>query len=361
MQRIGMFKLSDFIGGRDNNFNLMRLIAAVMVLYSHSFALAVGLSSAEPWLQFGITPGSVAVDIFFVTSGFLVTGSLVSRKELCSFVMARVLRIYPALLVMLVLTIFVLGAYFTTLTLHDYFTDIETLKYGAKNSILIAGSYSHLPFVFEDNPFRKAVNGSLWTMPWELRMYVILLCIGVIVKMSNWREIVWKLLVIATLVSVVILYIMKHYYSITVLITDERVLRLSFMFFVGATFYAIKNVVYIGHWSGFLVGIIIILAATVGQWLFLPIYTVCIAYLLLHLAYLPSGIVRKFNNLGDYSYGVYIYAFPIQQSVVALVPGISGLNLFLAAFPLVLLCSIFSWHVVEKRCLNLKNRKIICN
>ena len=98
-------KLSDFTSGRDNNFNLIRIIAALAVLVTHSFALATGTSAAEPFQKtLGMTIGSIAVDIFFITSGFLVTGSLLTRKsfiDFIEFVWARVLRIFPALLVML--------------------------------------------------------------------------------------------------------------------------------------------------------------------------------------------------------------------------------------------------------------------
>ena len=74
--------LSDFTAGRDNNFNLIRMAAALAVLVSHAFALAIGKSAAEPFQALlGMTMGSIAVDVFFLTSGFLVTASLLSRES----------------------------------------------------------------------------------------------------------------------------------------------------------------------------------------------------------------------------------------------------------------------------------------
>ncbi len=100
-------RLSNFTDGRDNNFSLIRIIAAFAVLITHSFALAIGTGEAEPFQKFlGMTMGTIAVDIFFITSGFLVTSSLLTRQSVIEFVWARVLRIYPALLVMLCLTVF---------------------------------------------------------------------------------------------------------------------------------------------------------------------------------------------------------------------------------------------------------------
>lgn len=353
-------KLSNLVGGRDNNFNLMRLIAAVMVLYGHSFALAVGSSSAEPWLQFGVTPGSVAVDIFFITSGFLVTGSLIERRELCSFVIARVLRIYPALIIVVALTVFVLGAYFTTLTLSGYFSDAETFKYWIRNSTLLRGSYGYLPDVFENNPYKKAVNGSLWTMPWEVRMYIVLLGVGIVAKFAQWRDWVWKAIVIAIFFTVSAVYLMTYLFDSIVLIKDERVLRLFFMFFMGASYFALKEKIYIGHSAALAALFCTAIAIFFGKSVFLPIYTVLAGYIVLYLALLPKGKVRNFNRFGDYSYGVYIYAFPIQQIIVSRIPGITGIELFFTAFPCVLFCSVLSWHYIEKKCLRLKNKQTLC-
>lgn len=360
LSHAAMHRLSDYVGGRDNNFNLLRFMAAMMVLYSHSFALALGASGAEPWIDWGVTPGSVAVDIFFVTSGFLVTGSLIARKDLCSFVKARALRIYPALLVVAALTIFGFGAYFTTLTFHDYLFDAETIKYALRNATLFAGCCGHLPHVFDDNPIAGAINGSLWTMPWEVRMYALLLGIGVIARVTHWRENVWKALIVIAAGAFSATYVINHYWPVVSFMKDDRALRLGMMFFVGATFFAFKERIHISHLSAYVSIALVALAMLAGEWLFLPVYTLLVGYVALHLAYLPSGGIRHFNRLGDYSYGVYIYAFPIQQSIVALEPGISGMRVFMIALPCVLLFSMLSWHFVEKKSLRLKDRNLAC-
>lgn len=169
-------KLSNFTEGKDNNFNLIRIVAALAVLVTHSFALAIGTGDAEPFRNtLGMTMGAIAVDVFFITSGFLVTGSLFTRQSAIEFIWARSLRIFPALLVMLVLTVFVLGVYFTSLPVDSYLRNSMTHRYFLSCATLVAGITYNLPGVFEGNPYKSAVNGSLWTMPYEIKMYLILL------------------------------------------------------------------------------------------------------------------------------------------------------------------------------------------
>lgn len=129
--------------GRDNNFNLIRLLAALAVMVSHSFALALGGGSFEPFRSsLGMSPGMIAVDVFFATSGFLVTASLLSRRNPIEFIRARGLRIFPGLLVVLALTVFVLGPVFTSLPLSTYFTEWETYRYLVKCLTLITGVWA---------------------------------------------------------------------------------------------------------------------------------------------------------------------------------------------------------------------------
>ena len=114
-------RLSECAVGRDNNFNLIRLLAALAVIFSHSVAV-LGLPSSREFFfdHLGLSLAEMAVDVFFVTSGFLVTGSLVNRGDVVAFLWARALRIYPAIWVMLVLTVFALAPALTTLPLADY-------------------------------------------------------------------------------------------------------------------------------------------------------------------------------------------------------------------------------------------------
>jgi len=346
-------KLSSFTQGRNNNFNLIRIVAALAVLVTHSFTVA---GVAEPFGEsLGMTIGSIAVDVFFITSGFLVTASLLTRQSITEFVWARVLRIYPALLVLVLLTVFVLGVYFTSLPLSSYFTSSRTYTYLLKCSTLVsAGVAFKLPGVFENNPFKSAVNGSIWTMPYEIRMYAILAVVWVGLRITRkYRLKAFQLVIItyAVLSGIYVLAIPFYFPTVNWLV------KFSFLFFTGSSFYVLKEHIRLS--SLFFLFIVIALSFAIGNvQLFYVLYTVSIAYLLFYIAYVPSGYIRNYNRLGDYSYGIYIYAFPVQQSVAALIPGISVTCMILISATVSIMLAVISWHFVERRALSLKEHYV---
>lgn len=344
--------LSNYTQGRDNNFNLLRIMAALAVLVTHSFALAIGTGAAEPFRDsLGMTMGSIAVDVFFVTSGFLVTGSLLTRQNACEFIWARFLRVFPALLVMLFLTVFGLGPFLTSWPLSAYLTDAGTYGYLVKCATLISGVWYNLPGVFDANPFKHAVNGSLWSLPYEIRMYAILLVVWLALRRV---EPVGSRAFSAALASAVLvagLFVLTRH--IKGLPADQFV-TLFFMFFSGAVCFLLKERITLSHGWFCFCAMALLSTALVGPRLFFVVYLLTVAYTVLYLAYIPSGPVRTYNRVGDYSYGVYIYAFPVQQSVAALIPGVSVLFLFLISACITLSLAVLSWHLIERRALACK-------
>jgi len=353
-------RLSDISQGRDNNYKLIRIVAALAVLVSHSFYLTVGVYSAEPlYASLGRTLGQFAVDIFFITSGFLVSSSLMKKQSTVEYLRARVLRIFPALWVMLLLTVFLLGLSFTSLSIPDYLSSPEIYNYLLRCTTLFAGTSNVLPGVFNNNLVKDCINNPLWTLPYEIRMYAILLFVWLVLKFTpKFRLKAFKTVVII-FASVAGVYMLSRYLSYYIFQSyvvspfSTNSIRLFCMFFYGASFYVLRRHIVLSSRVFWLFAISLLLAALNKQ-VFFVVYILVIGYILLFIAYIPDGIIRKYNRFGDYSYGVYIYAFPVQQSVAALIPGVSTLQMIVNSFVLTIFLAILSWHLLEKKALNLK-------
>lgn len=349
--------LSECSNSRDNNFNLMRFLAASLVLYSHSFAIQVGTPDAEPLRDLiDMTWGTIAVDIFFVTSGFLIAGSFFNKKSLLSFVWARVLRIYPALIVANLFCVFVVGLSLTNLSASEYLTETSTYKFLIKNSTLVIwGIQYDLPGLFRDVPAEIAVNGSLWTLPYEVKMYFFLACIGSLLLLVGKKTKKNKGLILIGMFSLIaivsfFLNILNHYEGLF----KGSFLRLFFLFFVGSSFYVLREKVILSG-KATIVLVFLLFMSFFGNDTFFPVYCVVLPYFIFYIAYVPGGFIRLFNRLGDYSYGMYIYAYPIQQSIMVIYPEISIVEHIIYSFFITLFLAYISWNFLEKKALAMKN------
>ncbi|MDP4536358.1 acyltransferase [Alkalimonas collagenimarina] len=353
--------LSNFASGRDNNFNLIRFIAATAVLFSHCYPLFYGSSGSDPLKSLvGISLGTVAVDLFFISSGFLIAGSLFNRKNLTNFVKARVLRIYPALAICLLLTVLILGPIFTTLPLSHYFTNSQTYIYFFKNLILFFGEEATLPGVFAGLPWPNTVNGSLWTLPFEVRAYALLVIVGLLLHFCEMRWIRLPTKVIYLLIPIIGmgLYLFNHFYKIfPVWYFGSEYARLFSMFFIGVAYYKYQEKIPLSH-TLFAVSAILLCISSLHSDSFFVVYNLSLSYVLFYLAYVPTGIIRKFNQYGDYSYGIYIYAFPVQQAVMYVNPDIVFLNFLCVSLFITFIFAYLSWQFIEERSLKLKSKTL---
>ena len=345
-------RLSDYAVGRDNNFNLIRFLAALSVLFGHSVAV-LGLPSSREFVfdHLGFSLAEMAVDVFFVASGFLVTASLINRGSLIAYLWARALRIYPALWVMLALTVFGLAPALTTLPLADYFSAPKTWEYFAKCATVLGGVRYSLPGVFETMPRKGEFNGSLWTLPIEFRLYLYLAAGWFVFALTPAIR-VRALTVLAPPATVVFLGLILEgrFFAATFNAADIRV----FMFLAGSTLYLWRDHVPMGR--GLLFAALACLAlASFDKSVFFVAYVLLLAPLVLHLAYIPKGRIRAFNGWGDFSYGVYIYAFPIQQTLAFLFPGIGLVALIALAALITIAVAALSWFLIEKRALARKD------
>lgn len=330
---------------QNNNFNLVRVLAAFAVLYSHSYALTDGKGLTEPFrAALGMSLGGLAVDIFFVISGFLVCGSLLRRQSALDFIRGRLYRIYPALIIMVALTVLLVGPLLTSLPLADYLGHKDTFKYFYKNATLIGGVTYKLPGVFEANPYPLAVNGSLWTLPEELRMYASLLGLWLALALLGMRR------EKAMCVAVLLVSVGALVWRCTELVlggAEGGGARLLGMFFVGAAFKVFWRPSLL-DWRLFGLCSVVLLGSAVEPRAFALAVTVVLPYWVLFIAQVPSGPLRLYNHCGDYSYGLYLYAFPIQQAIAACMPGIGLWSMVALATMATFICAVVSWHAVEK-------------
>ncbi|MGU3539291.1 acyltransferase family protein [Methylobacterium sp. A54F] len=331
--------------GHDNNLNLVRMVAALAVLVSHSFAIVSGNPAREP-LQaaLGMSLGGIAVWAFFAISGFLVAKSWERAAGSVDFLLARALRIGPGLIVVLLLTVLLLGPAFTHLGLRAYFGETAVFTYIPRNFTLVSMQYP-LPGVFDGNPFGPAINGSLWTLFHEVACYLMLLIVGLVGGFrTRW---VWGAFLGtfgAFWLAMTLAYPAAGKAS---LFAD-----LALPFVAGMCLYRARRRVPLAA------GIILLLATAAclahGTVAFKPVFAAALAYAVLWLAYRPGGVLRAYNQLGDCSFGVYIYAFPVQQALVALEPGIPiPMHIALASL-VVLPLAAASWILVEKPMLGLR-------
>lgn len=341
-------RISDVSDGRDNNLNLIRMAAALGVLVSHAWPLTLGPGAVQPLkLAIGQTLGTICVYIFFAISGFLIAASYDRARSNAQFISARVLRLVPGLFVSVTVVALVMGPFVTTLPLGTYLSTPDTWLSILRNVTMIRPEYN-LPGVFETNPY-VSVQGSIWTLIHEVFCYVGIFAVG-IAGILRRRGIMSALLVAYVLAWVAIDLRMTLPGGLVAGFVD-----LSLPFAMGTALYLWRYEV---PMSATLAGASLIAAGGLSLVLGLDhtLYHLALVgsltYVTFWLAFVPKGKIRAYNQLGDYSYGVYIYAFPLQGLMVWLMPGQTPLENILWSVPVTLIPSILSWHLVEKPALD---------
>lgn len=357
MRGAGELTLADRATGRDNNFNLIRMLAALGVLVSHAYPLALGPGTPEPFetVLKGDNLGRASVFVFFAISGFFITRSFAGRRGLGAFLRARALRLFPALLVMLLVTV-ASGWAWLSVRPADLATEAPAyvlqqllLEFPYRLGLMEAGR--GLPGMFETTPGKSgAINGSLWTLPFEVLCYLGVMAVGLAGLLARPRLFA-LLLVVCTA---------GYLYRLDVLAQGQGVpwtlgylTYLGFPFAIGMAFWVWRDRVVLS-WplAAGLVGLAALCWSTI---LFTPLFVLALSYAVFVVGYMPSPLLQRYNRLGDYSYGTYLYAFPIQQMVTEMGADTPLTNM-LAALPLVLICAVLSWHLVEGPALRFKGR-----
>jgi len=333
--------IEDHINTRKNNFDFIRFVAAVLVVFYHSFPLSLGDGLREPLMivtHNQMTFATFGVYAFFIISGFLITQSCDKSKDFIDFAKARILRIYPALIVVTIFAI-ILGSMVTPLSLNEYFQNSTIYRYFIFAFTLNNSSMS-LPGVFVSNIWGSLINGSLWTLKYEFSFYILVGILGLT-----------KLL---RLKSTLIIFELAF---ISFIFVNLPVFRFLSFFSIGMLFYFARKYIPLNYKLATISFICLVIGCFVGY--FDHIFVVCGSYLVFYFAFNKKIKLSNWAKHGDFSYGIYIYAFPIQQTVTHLFGGRTEpvIN-FACSIPPIMFCAFLSWHLVEKVALRHKHKKL---
>ncbi|MCC8401287.1 acyltransferase [Paraburkholderia sp. MMS20-SJTN17] len=329
---------------RPSGFDYMRLVLAVLVVASHTINVCYGHAfTLAVWSGPARAPLALILPMFFALSGFLVAGSFERCRTIVSFCGLRVLRLLPALAVDTLIAALLIGPYFTTLPLHQYFTDPQFRAYFLN---MLGDVHYALPGMFASNPWPDAINQQLWTLPFELACYVAL----TIASYAGMAQRPHLLLGASIAANVVLVVHGLRPGSVAVTVHGPM---LVLCFFYGVCAYQFRDRIV---WSArlcVLSGVVALICLSVhGGDYFAALPA---TYLTVFLG-LTQPRRHRFVASGDYSYGIFLYGFPIQQTVAAML-GPAALTWYVhfpISLALTLLFAMMSWHGVEKRALKLR-------
>jgi peptidoglycan/LPS O-acetylase OafA/YrhL len=342
-----------------NNFDLLRFLLATAVIYSHCYVIFYGkIVDTEPFMKFSrnqIDLGGLAVDCFFIISGFLIVRSY-ERSDFKDYLVNRFLRIYPGFCVAFLISLLVVGPLGTINAAHPFG---QWVKY--YDDLNVESSLLHLvtlqkpsaPFGFTRVPLRKMVNEPLWTIQYEFLCYLIVPFVAMLGFLT--RKWIAFMLFAACYFIVVIqdqAYLLWwNDYDGKILTNPAFLPRFLTYFFSGGLCYLLRERIPSAPVWVFL-SVIMLIISCIWVKCINMVMPVCGSYLIFYLAYHPKLPFSNFARKGDYSYGLYLYFRDFK---------LSPNRLFLLTFPIALAAAFISWNVVEKTFLRLKNRKKVAS
>lgn len=321
-----------------NSFDFLRILGAVGIAYLHSYDL----------LQLEkINLSVIILGMFFTVSGYLIAKSADRSSSIANYLWKRVLRIQPLLIVVCLLTVFVLGPFFTSLRLGDYFRDNATWRY-FRTILPVFGVQFTLPGVFNGNTAENGVNGSLWTLVLEERAYLIMVPFLFVKSLRS------RLFTVFVIVFNII-YLLKYYQAGGLGQHSFNAYKEQYyiIFFNSALFYFLKlPFSRINSFTNIIM--VAVVYFFVRKSIFATLYLLPFLILLIgNKKTLFSGVAKK----GDITYGLYVLAFPVQQSLIAIYNNaIHPMILFALTLLICTPLAYLSWHFVEQPFLSLRNK-----
>ncbi|MCG5075717.1 acyltransferase family protein [Paraburkholderia tagetis] len=356
-----MTLLSDALARERNNFDLVRLLAAAAVVYAHSFVVQSpdGHTDLVAALLGFDYSGSLGVFAFFLLSGLLVTASFDRQRSAMRFVILRTARIWPAIAVASLVAIFIIGPFLTTLPLRKYFASGLTWGNLDSFSVIMLGKPIQLPGVFETNHAPNAIYAPLWTLPIEVRYYIVVLVTGVLGLLKSPRR-----MLVAVLIGMVPFLVHPHlephvHFTLRDLANkpggpNGYAYFPEPVFMTGMLLYALRDRIHICGWVA--VALFAVYIGLRGTALAQPMFYVAFGYGVLWVGTTP--LLHRFAPRNDYSFGIYIYGFATQQVVAHFWPNLDHLSALWIAAPGVFACAFVSWHCVEKPAIKWTRRRL---
>jgi peptidoglycan/LPS O-acetylase OafA/YrhL len=332
-----------------NNWNLIRLILAFLVVYGHSYALFKNRGEVDflaKYLARNISySGEIAVVCFFFVSGLLVTQSIIKSQSPQAFLIHRFFRIFPALFVLLLFSISIVIP-----VISDHLALKSSLKYLLLNSSLVTNDYS-VGSVFANNHYPSVVNGSLWTLPNEVRCYVFILVIVILCSYLNRLKI--------ALILIICIFYLVYQPLMVPFIGSNNLTSGNTLYVTNSIFFLLGCLACIGRLGKLSSFVLLILSfATYGFW---TLHRAHHLIFFLFLVLLISGITNnryfcKIRINFDISYGVYLYGFLLEQTIAHYFPNMTPLPGFFVSSIFTTIVALISWGVVEKRCIRLAKK-----
>lgn len=314
----------------------MRLVLSTAVVYGHSFNV-LQQDYADPFMRFfKASEGALAVTCFFIISGFLVSASLSNSKNLKDYFSKRARRVLPGYFMCLIACVFVVGPMATT-NLASYLSNSQTHAFF---QMFVIGGSKGLP-IFDANPIQHCVNGSLWTIRWEIACYVVFGIIGACLKSTVHRA---QILLALTAGLLPFLLLSNSYHFLS----DSLVMFTGLLttFCCGSCFYFWRHQFQINT-SAQIVCLVLALVFLKLHYWWLILYP--LTYFIICTAYRPKVKFLFDTDKYDLSYGIYLYSFPIQQLIVMYMGrDLNPLVLFLLSMAVTSAVAFLSWTFVEK-------------
>lgn len=326
--------------GHDNFFTPLRLIFALLVMVGHAFAIHAGDGDSEPFVFFHYTFSYLAVNLFFIASGFLVTGSMLFRGDKTAFVAARILRIFPALIIHVFLVMLVVGPLATSLPLATYFTDpglwLEPFKV-----LSFVNTDMILPGAFETNGEQYG-SAPLWTLRFEILCYIAtLLAFWLGLMKRRW-------MVLAQFILPSLVWVAGQSFDLFSVLPGsvENMVRFGIAYGLGAALFAYRDRLSF-HWVMLpaLLGLCLITKDSAAMEVAVNLFLACGVMLITFIRAPKFNALKKFD---DVSYGIYIYHWAVMQLAFYWFPELSVTTLFITSFPIVVALAWTSWTYVEK-------------